>query len=252
MVTSVLEREKVREKSKLDLSLPILEKIPITPKDGDTIPVNEIFLGYQGEGGSVGTQQVFLRLAGCNFWEDGHNCPYCDTAYSGLKSQGTLMTIDKIVRTILEYPCKNIFLTGGEVLSHKGIFILVQELHYADLNIELQTNGSYLVWPSNIVKWSVDIKTPSSHNLAYNRYENLEILQSKDQVKFIVSNRDDFEFAKNRLSQYPTKATVYLQPAWNTLDPKELLEWMKNEMSYKVRLSMQQQKWIYGANTRGV
>ena len=226
-----------------------------------TLPISEIFLSSQGEGNSVGTLQCFVRCASCNFWEEGHPCKWkrgksesaCDTAYAGLKSQGKLMTIDEVLEAVGKIGCPSIFITGGEPLVNSD---LVQELclalYYGYHTVEIQTNGSLPIWDSDIVTWSVDLKMPSSSNSGYMDYSNLEKLWFDDQIKCVIANKKDFEFANKIVEKYKPQCMVFYQPAWGILKPEVLVEWMKGRKLWNVRLSLQSQKIIFGANKRGV
>jgi len=219
-----------------------------------TVPISEVFFSISGEGTKAGTPTIFVRVAGCNFCEDiiSHPCQYpCDTPYAQFRNQGTEMSIKEILGEVAKYPTKEIILTGGEPLYHQGVISLIARLNSNGYYPEIETNGSLPIWTKHLGRWSLDIKTPLSGNIEYNLYDNLRILRKKDQVKFICGTREDFDFAKMILAKYSTKATVLFQPAWNNLDAKELVEWIKKEAPFG-RLSLQIQKYIYGANRRGI
>jgi len=267
MVTSVLERETITRHDAYwhVLNLPILEKVSTIPtNDSDTIPISEIFKGYQGEGQSVGIQQVFIRVQGCNFWEEGHPCKWnnncieslCDTAYAGhVKDANEWLTIDEIVKRVVLLKCPNVFLTGGEVFTCKLTKPLVECLYNSGItNIEIQTNNSFPipVWNLSYVKFSVDIKTPSSGNVMHNIFNNLLAINENDQIKFIIASKGDFQYSVAVINHYKPCSQIFFQPAYNILEPKELIKWMLELNDSHIRLSLQQQKWIYGTTVKGV
>jgi len=210
------------------------------------ISISEIFYSISGEGTKAGTPAIFIRVAGCNFCEDDppHPCQYpCDTPYAQFKSQGTEMTVRQILEEITKYPTKEVVLTGGEPLYHKGIVNLIANLYNNGYYPEIETNGSLPVWASRLGRWSLDIKCPSSGNTEYNLYSNLKILWKKDQVKFVIGTREDFDFAKMILVKYPIRATVLFQPVWGNLEPKELVGWVMKETPF-CRISLQIHKYL--------
>ncbi len=231
--------------------------------DHNIAPVNEVFISQQGEGNSVGTTQIFVRFASCNFWENGHPCKWinsegkdsvCDTAYSGLKSMGKEISIDNLIKQIQGMTtCRNIFLTGGEVLQYP-LFVqkLTFALHNLYYDIEIQTNGNKPIWKSKFIKWSVDLKSPSCGNSQYNNLKNLKLLSKKDQLKCVIANWEDFTYAISIISKRNLKCQIFFQPAWGILDPVILSQWIKDSELWNVRLSTQQQKYIFGATARGV
>jgi len=207
--------------------------------------INEIFFSLQGEGLLVGTPTIFVRTTGCNL-----RCTYCDTQYAYEK--GTEMPLQKILNKIRIYPCSDVCITGGEPLMQKETPVLIDELLRRDYRVCLETNGSYRIHPligrkSLVV--SLDVKCPSSGSNEQMVLENIGFLRKKDQLKFIIKDKNDYEYTKKILSHYSPICTVFFQPVWGT-DPKRLVSWVLND-GLSVRLSLQLHKLIWGTK-RGV
>lgn len=207
--------------------------------------INEIFYSIQGEGKWTGLPNIFIRTTGCNL-----RCSYCDTKYA--YSDGKEMSIEKIVESISKYPCKNIFLTGGEPLLQDETLDLIKSLQKMNYKICLETNGSINI--ENRLKKSdliisLDIKCPSSNMHEKNCMENINLLKKNDQLKFIIDDKKDYIYAKKIIQQYKPKCTIFFQPVWGN-DPKKLADWIKKD-GLKVKLGLQMHKIIWG-NKRGI
>jgi len=207
--------------------------------------VNEIFYSIQGEGTLVGAPSVFLRTSGCNL-----RCTYCDTTYAYTK--GTQMSIQEVMDEIKIFSCKSVCITGGEPLLQNETTKLIEHLLRKKYKVCLETNGSI-----NIEKLagkkslliSLDIKCPSSGSHALMKMRNIVHLSKKDQLKFIIKNKDDYNYAKKILEKYNPACTVFFQPVWGT-NPKKLASWILVD-KLSVRLSLQLHKIIWGTK-RGV
>ena len=207
--------------------------------------VNEIFYSIQGEGTLVGVPSIFLRLTGCNL-----RCSFCDTTYA--YEQGIEMSIQEILDEIKKFACTYVCLTGGEPLLQKDAPKLIECLLQKKYKICLETNGSI-----NIKKFkgkkslmiSLDIKCPSSGSHEQMNMKNISYLSKKDQLKFIIKNKEDYDYAKKILKKYNPPCTVFFQPVWGT-NPKKLASWILNDR-LPVRLVLQQHKIIWGTK-RGV
>jgi 7-carboxy-7-deazaguanine synthase len=207
--------------------------------------VNEIFYSIQGEGILVGQPSIFLRFAGCNL-----RCSFCDTTYA--YTQGTEMNIQEILDEIKKFTCPYICLTGGEPLLQKDTTKLIESLLQKDYEICLETNGSIsikkLMGKKSLII-SLDIKCPSSGSHKQMNMKNISYLSKRDQLKFIIKNKEDYDYAKKILNKYNSPCTVFFQPVWGT-NPKKLASWVLND-GLPVRLTLQLHKIIWGTK-RGV
>jgi 7-carboxy-7-deazaguanine synthase len=207
--------------------------------------VNEIFYSIQGEGALIGAPCVFLRTVGCNL-----RCTYCDTIYAYKK--GTKMSIQEIMNKIKNFSCKSVCITGGEPLLQKETTTLINGLLKKKYTVCLETNGSI-----NIKKLagkkslliSLDIKCPSSGSHTQMNMGNIVYLLKKDQLKFIIKTKEDYNYAKKIIAKYNPTCTIFFQPVWGT-NPKKLASWILND-NLSVRLSLQLHKIIWGTK-RGV
>ena len=203
--------------------------------------INEIFFSLQGEGLLVGTPSIFIRSTGCNL-----RCSYCDTIYAYTK--GIEMTIPQIVETVQGYPATHICITGGEPLMQRETVPLVDSLLKKKYFVSLETNGSRSIKKLAGKKAfivSLDIKCPSSGSHEQMDMDNIRLLTKKDQLKFIIKNRADYQFAKRILETYHPDCTVFFQPVWGT-DPKKLASWILHD-GLLVRFSLQLHKVIWGS-----
>ena len=212
--------------------------------------VNETFLSIQGESTHVGRLCFFIRLAGCNL-----SCTYCDTDYARDPKAGTAMTIEHLVSMAKLSKVRLVEVTGGEPLNHPHAPALCQALLDEGLEVMVETNGSLplsLLPPA--VKKIVDCKTPSSGMDEYNLYDNFHILSDHDEIKFVIQDYHDYEFALTIIEKYKlnTKTSnILLSPAWEKLDPQKLVGWMLADLP-PARLQIQIHKVIWGPNEKGV
>jgi len=214
-----------------------------------SLKVNEIFYSIQGESSFSGIPCVLIRLTGCNL-----RCSYCDTRYA--YEEGTLWNIPAIIDHVSSYHSRLVEITGGEPLLQKETPLLINELLGRGYDVLLETNGSK---PIRTIDRRcvriVDIKCPSSGESHNNDYSILEDLTEQDEVKFVVGERNDYEFAKEILSSRISKTRIsrppILSPVTQRLDPKNLAEWILDDHLY-VRLQLQLHKILWGSDTRGV
>jgi 7-carboxy-7-deazaguanine synthase len=213
------------------------------------LKVNEIFYSIQGESSHAGRPCVFVRLTGCNL-----RCSYCDTRYA--YDEGQNLTIDEIVDRVTSYQCRLVEITGGEPLIQKETPDLIHLLLNKDFEVLLETNGSIDISPidERCVR-IVDIKCPSSGEANNNDLDNLKRLCNKDEIKFVIGNRKDYDFAKNILSivgkfKSGMKPTLF-SPLNAQMDPKLLAEWILAD-HMDARMQLQLHKIIWGADARGV
>lgn len=207
--------------------------------------VNEIFFSIQGEGIYIGTPMVFVRFTGCNL-----RCKWCDTSYAW--EEGKEMDMDTIVNEVKKYPTKWVCLTGGEPLLQKDIYKLIDKFLLLDYRVLIETNGSISIedipCEDNVII-DMDIKTPSSGMSQFNDYSNIELLGSKDYVKFVIDDDVDYNFMKDILKSYEIKSEVIVQPQGNK-NLKHLAEKVLED-GLNVRVLPQLHKIIWG-DRRGV
>lgn len=207
--------------------------------------INEIFYSLQGEGNWSGLPNIFIRTTGCNL-----RCSYCDTQYAYKK--GKKMNIKDIIRETQKYPCKYICITGGEPLLQDETLDLLHILLKKRYKICLETNGSIniekIAGKKSLVL-SLDIKCPSSGMHDKMIFNNLYYLTKKDQLKFVIKNRKDYDYAKSIIKTYKPKCKIFIQPLWG-IDPKDLSTWILND-SLNVRLGLQLHKIVWG-NKKGI
>jgi 7-carboxy-7-deazaguanine synthase len=201
--------------------------------------INEIFYSLQGEAREVGLPTIFIRLTGCPL-----RCTYCDTEYAF--KGNNLLSINDIIAKIKQYKTKLVCVTGGEPLAQINCHILLDRLVKENYQISLETSGSIDITEVNpSVSIVMDIKTPDSTEADKNRYENIEKLQVKDQLKFVIGSKPDFDWSVNILDKYPTQAGVLFSPVFNLITPTQLADWIL-EQQLNVRLQLQLHKILWG------
>jgi 7-carboxy-7-deazaguanine synthase len=213
------------------------------------LKVNEIFYSIQGESSYGGRPCVFVRLTGCNL-----RCSYCDTQYA--YTEGEELEIDEIVSRVTSYQCPLVEVTGGEPLMQKETPGLIRRLLTKGFETLMETNGSQdISQVDNRCVKIVDIKCPFSGQTSHNDLQNLDRLTDHDEVKFVVADRDDYEYAKQILHltdpNLCRKHPVHFSPAFGTMEPKTLAEWILED-HLDVRLHLQVHKIIWSADRRGV
>lgn len=211
------------------------------------IKINEIFYSIQGESTYAGLPCVFIRLTYCNL-----RCTYCDTEYAFY--EGTDFTIEQILNEISKYNCKLIEVTGGEPLMQDESHQLMTTLCDAGYTVLLETGGSLPIDKVDPrVKIIMDLKTPSSGMMKKNKYDNIQLLKSTDEVKFVIGSRDDYEWAVDVLDTYKLtdKCTVLFSTVFDKLNIRELAEWILKD-NLKVRFQLQMHKFIWEPDRKGV
>ena len=208
--------------------------------------VCEIFSSIQGESTYAGVPCTFIRMTGCNL-----RCSYCDTVYA--YEEGTELTGDEIIEKVLAIGLKTVEITGGEPLLQKDVPLLVKGLLDKGYTVLIETNGSQDI--RGVDKRAVmilDIKTPGSGMADKVMLSNLPFLKPQDEMKFVITGRDDYEWAKNFIREHPlTKGcTILFSPAFGMLDPRHLSQWILEDR-LEVRLNLQLHKYIYGPDMRG-
>lgn len=223
---------------------------PIAENEGKlkmpSLFVTEIYTSLQGESTYAGIPCTFIRLAGCSL-----RCRWCDTVYS--YSQDKKIEIDDILDQVLSYP-QLVEVTGGEPLEQKNSLHLMDRLIEKGFDVLLETSGSECVKNvNNKVTIIMDIKCPGSNMVEKNRYENFNFLKSTDEIKFVISNLDDFKFATEIIKRYELEVRfkILMSAAFGLLKESKLSEWIL-EQKLSVRLNLQQHKYIWSPKAKGV
>jgi|UniRef100_A0A7C4ESN0 7-carboxy-7-deazaguanine synthase len=212
-----------------------------------SLMVCEIFKSIQGESSFVGLPCSFVRLTGCNL-----ACRYCDSTYA--REEGTPMEIPIIVDMVLSHNVRLVEITGGEPLLQPETPLLAQALLEAGRVVLVETNGSLDIslLPERVVR-IMDLKCPSSGECHRNRWENLALLMPYDEIKFVIGDRIDYEWAREtlrrRLKDIPSP--VLFSPVHNELSAAELAQWILSD-NLEVRMQAPLHKYIWPEKTRGV
>ena len=208
-----------------------------------TLNITEIFYSLQGEAKEVGIPTVFVRLTGCPL-----RCNYCDTTYA-FKGNNPL-SIESIMEQIAKYNTRYVCVTGGEPMAQSNCLILLDTLIEAGYKVSMETSGSIDISPVNKkVSVVMDLKTPSSTEQSQNRYENIALLERKDQLKFVIASRPDFDWCCSILEDYDVLSDVLFSPVYESLKPVDLADWIL-EKQLNVRLQVQLHKLLWG-NQKG-
>jgi 7-carboxy-7-deazaguanine synthase len=206
----------------------------------DSLHISELFLSLQGETNTVGIPTTFVRLSGCNL-----RCRYCDTTYAW--TRGTLMTLNAIVMQIQNYSVHYVTITGGEPLIQPACITLLNTLCNLNYKVSLETSGALdISHVDTRVSRILDIKTPGSGEVDKNLYSNLAALTAKDQVKLVLCDRQDYEWAKSQINNYQltSKCEVLLSPATDFLPPRMLAEWiLQDRLSVRFQLPLHKLLW---------
>lgn len=237
-------------KPSIDINISINWLNLFNPSDMDQMPiqVNEIFYSIQGESLNAGRPCVFVRVSGCNL-----RCSYCDTTYA--YDNGTQWEIPDIERRISAFECRLVEITGGEPLLQDDVPLLISSLLSRQYDVMLETNGSLdISRVDDRCMKIMDIKCPGSNeNASFNR-KNLSHLTPRDQIKFVMQDRKDYEFAKNMLwviSGSVPLHHVLFSPVHGVLNPAELAKWVLWD-HLPVRVHLQLHKTIWPNTERGV
>ncbi len=212
------------------------------------LTVNEIFHSIQGESTRAGDRCVFVRLTGCDL-----RCSWCDTPYAF--HEGRKMSVEDVVTAVEGYGCPLVEITGGEPLLQEGVYDLMDRLLAAGYTVMLETGGHRSIdrVPARVVK-IVDIKCPGSGEASHNEWGNLDRLAPHDEIKFVLADRADYEFARDvveRRQLASRAAAILFSPVHGALDPKMLSEWVIVDR-LPVRVQLQLHKFIWSPTTRGV
>ena len=204
-----------------------------------TLNITEIFYSLQGEAREVGIPTVFVRLTGCPL-----RCNYCDTAYA-FKGNNPL-SIEQILSEIAKYKTHYICVTGGEPMAQSNCLHLLDTLIEKGYKVSMETSGSIDISKVNKkVSIVMDLKTPSSTEQHQNRYENIPLLENKDQLKFVIASKSDFDWCCQILEDYEILPDILFSPVYESLKPAQLADWiLENQLN--VRLQVQLHKVLWG------
>ncbi len=207
----------------------------------NALRITEIFYSLQGEARTVGLPTVFVRLTGCPL-----RCVYCDTEYAF--SGGELYGMDDVVSRVASYQPRFVTVTGGEPLAQPNCLPLLSALCDAGYEVSLETGGAMTLAgvDPRVIK-VVDLKTPASGEMSRNDYDNMALLQATDQVKFVICDRDDYEWARFKLDEYQLAdkvSDVLFSPSHGQLSGRQLAEWVLAD-NLPVRMQLQLHKILW-------
>jgi len=207
--------------------------------------LTEIFFSLQGEASRAGLPTVFVRLTGCPL-----RCTWCDTTYSF--SGGEPASIASVLIEVAKYPARQVCVTGGEPLAQKECLPLLSALCDAGYDVSLETSGALdIATVDPRVARIMDLKAPDSGECVKNRWENLELLNSRDEIKIVIASRGDYEWARDLLRErkLDNLCPVLLSPAQGMVDPTALADWILAD-GLNVRFQLQLHKLLWG-NAKG-
>ena len=204
------------------------------------LKINEIFLSLQGEARDAGRPTVFVRLTGCPL-----RCQYCDTAYAF--HEGGWMEVEAVLERVRGFGVKHVCVTGGEPLAQKDCAEFLRRLCDEGFAVSLETSGAMdVAGVDPRVSRVLDLKTPGSGEMARNRYENLPLLTPKDQIKFVICDRADYDWARQQLSErsLAERCEVLFSPSFAQLPARELADWIvADRLPVRFQLQLHKQLW---------
>ncbi len=211
------------------------------------LKVNEIYFSVQGESSRVGLPCVFVRLTYCNL-----RCTYCDTEYAFY--EGEDKSVDEIIIEVKKYGCNLVEITGGEPLVQEESLNLMKKLCGEGFDVMLETAGNMPI--CNIddrVNIIMDLKCPSSGMMKKNLYENINHLKKTDELKFVIGDREDYDWMNERINQYDltNKCKILVSVVFGKLEPLDLVKWVLED-KLDVRFQLQMHKFIWHPETKGV
>lgn len=202
--------------------------------------ITEIFYSLQGESITAGLPTVFVRLTGCPL-----RCGYCDTEYAF--KGGKRFTIDSLMEKVRSFQCSQICVTGGEPLAQKACLSFLNKLCDEGYHVSLETSGALdISTVDKRVMIVMDLKTPGSEECDKNLYTNLNHLKITDQIKFVLCDRNDYDWACQIIHEYnlSNRAQLLFSPSWNQLNPTKLAEWILED-KLPVRFQLQLHKILW-------
>jgi 7-carboxy-7-deazaguanine synthase len=213
----------------------------------DQVRITELYASVQGESTHVGKPCVFVRLTGCNL-----RCTWCDSVHTF--TGGAWRSIDDVVAEVATFGLRTVEVTGGEPLVQRGAFTLLQRLVDAGYEVLLETSGSRPIdeVPDG-VHVILDLKPPDSGEVAANLWSNLPLLDSRDEVKFVIASRGDYEWARGIVAEHQLadRCVVLFSPAWGQVSLPAMAAWIVEDR-LPVRFQVQLHKVVWGADAQGV
>ena len=207
-----------------------------------SLRITEIFHSLQGETSTTGLPTVFVRLTGCPL-----RCSYCDTAYAF--EGGSKMMISEIMQTVTDFGARYVTVTGGEPLAQPQCLEWLKDLCDAGYKVSLETSGAMPIDDvDNRVVKIVDLKTPGSGEVTRNLYENIPLLLPHDEVKFVICDRQDYDWSCMKMDELglaDRAAEILFSPSQGELTPKQLAQWILQD-KLNVRMQIQTHKYIWG------
>ena len=217
-----------------------MSAVETAPATAVRLRITEIFASLQGESTRVGLPTVFVRLTGCPL-----RCSWCDTAYAF--SGGETRTLDDLLAEVAGHGLRHVCVTGGEPLAQKGCLALLAALCDAGHDVSLETSGALdIAGVDPRVSRIVDLKAPGSGELARNRWENLALLNAHDELKFVLADATDYDWARRQIAEHrlAERCTVLLSPVAGALDPADLAGWIVRDR-LPVRFQLQLHKILW-------
>ena len=213
-----------------------------------TLTINEIYHSIQGESTWAGRPCVFVRLTFCDL-----RCSYCDTAYAFYEGEKT--PLPAIVERVLKFACPLVEITGGEPLLQKNVLPLMTMLADAGMIVLLETSGAHDISKVDArVHRIMDLKTPGSGECERNLWSNIPHLTLRDEVKFVIGSREDYEWSREKMREYDLSKqchAVLFSPIFGRIEPREIVEWMLAD-KLEARFQLQMHKFIWSPTRRGV
>jgi 7-carboxy-7-deazaguanine synthase len=220
----------------------------VTAEREKTLTINEIYHSIQGESTWVGQPCVFVRLTFCDL-----RCNYCDTEYAFY--EGKKQALQEIVESVQAFHCPLVEITGGEPLLQRNVLVLMSTLCDAGSTVLLETSGAHDISKVDPrVHRIMDLKTPGSGEVDKNLWSNIDHLTSRDEVKFVMGSREDYEWSRDKVQRYDLSLrchAVLFSPIFGRIDPREIVEWILAD-NLEVRFQLQMHKFIWSPTQRGV
>jgi 7-carboxy-7-deazaguanine synthase len=212
------------------------------------LTINEIYFSVQGESTWAGLPCVFVRLTFCDL-----RCTYCDTEYAFY--EGKKQSLGEIVDAVVSYACPLVEITGGEPLLQKNVLSLMTLLADAGLSVLLETSGAHDISAVDSRVYRImDLKTPGSGEVKRNLFSNIEHLTARDEVKFVIGSREDYEWSRQQVCEHRLTErcrAVLFSPIFGRIDPREIVDWILAD-NLPVRFQLQMHKFIWTPTQRGV